>query len=468
MTRKIAAFLMTTLLILSLPSAAFAESSWLSLGNAAVEEMFTERDFDPSYVSAVDITLADGSSSASGKGVSIDRDTVTISQEGVYRLSGSLSNGQIVVYAAESSKVQLVLDNVSVTKEGGAAIQVVRADKVFVTTAGGSENTLSSVGKLLDEDIDAAVYSKNDICFNGEGMLRIVSQAGHGIATKDDLKICSGNYEIKAEKRGLSGKDSIRIGGGYIHINANGDGLHSEHDQADKGYIFISGGELDIVSDKDGIDCTNYFELLGGSVHIDAASDGINAAAENDLDVSAFVSIGGGLLSIKAAEDGIDSNGSIGVHGGEVYISAAPRGGDGALDYATAAEIHGGTVAAASARDMAMNFSSADAQGSMLCAFSKPHSAGEEVRLMDESGTVLLSFAPGCDYQAIVLSCAEVMPGSSYTVCAGDETLELTMDGNLHGSGFGPMGGAGMPPFPGEGRPGFPEHPGSMKKPGKF
>ena len=59
MTRKIAAFLITTLLILSLPSAAFAESSWLSLGNAAVDEMFTERDFDPSYVNAVDITLAD-------------------------------------------------------------------------------------------------------------------------------------------------------------------------------------------------------------------------------------------------------------------------------------------------------------------------------------------------------------------------------------------------------------------------
>ena len=235
MYRKLTAILMAALLMLSLSAGAFAESADLTLEHPAVNEMFTQRDFDPSYESAVDIILADAASSVSGSGVNIDRDTVTITHEGVYRLSGSLSKGQIVVYAPEAAKVQLVLDGVSVSNEGGAAIHVVQADKVFVSTAKDSENSLSSVGRLRDEDVDGAVFSKTDICFNGEGMLYVSSEEGHGIATKDDLKICSGSYEIAAEKRGLSGKDSIRIGGGDIRIRANGDGLHSEHDKADKG-----------------------------------------------------------------------------------------------------------------------------------------------------------------------------------------------------------------------------------------
>lgn len=491
MHRKMIVLLMATVFMLSIPAEAFAASDELTPEHPAVKEMFTSRDFDPSYEKSVDITLADAASSADAEGVRIDGDTVTITHEGVYRLSGSLSKGQVVVYAPEAAKVQLVLDGAAITNEGGPAIHVAQADKVFVTAAKDSENSLRSVGSLRDEDVDGAVYSKADICFNGEGRLYIGSEEGHGIATKDDLKICSGSYEIEAEKRGLSGKDSIRIGGGDIRIKANGDGLHSEHDKADKGYIFISGGSIDISSGKDGIDCTNYLNVLAGSIRIDAASDGINVARADDRDTSACVTVSGGILSIKAAEDGIDSNGSISLHGGELYISAAPRGGDGALDYSLAAELYGGTVAAASARDMAMNFSAAEAQGSMLCLFSNPHSAGEEVQLMDESGNVLLSFVPEYDYQAVVLSCAGVASGGKYAVCAGDETVEIAMDGNLYGSAFPFMGAPGMMPPHGADFPEMPQGmeppempmgtppelpegmeapkmPGGIKKPGKF
>lgn len=452
--KKALSLLVCTALMLSMCLSASAESTYLSLGSAQLDEMFTERDFDPSYDSAVDITLSDGNSASDSKAVRIDRDNVTITQEGVYRLSGSLSKGQIVVYAPDNAKVQLVLDGVSITNEGGAAIEIARADKVFITSAEGSHNSLASTGALINKDVDAAVFSRNDICFNGWGMLKISSESGHGIATKDDLKICSGSYEIQAEKRGLSGKDSIRIGGGSISVDSRGDGLHSAHDDADKGYIFIAGGDLKVTSGKDGIDCTNYLSIVDGKISIVAESDGINAAGTNDLDTSAFVAVSGGVLSITAKEDGIDSNGSLGVSGGEIYISAAPGGGDAALDYGVSAEISGGLVAAASAKQMAQNFSLADAQGSMLCSFAMPHRAGEEVRLSGESGNLLLSFVPELDFDAVLLSCPGLEAGGSYTVSAGDETLELSMDGSLYGGGFGPGGPeAGMVPPPEMGKP---------------
>ena len=189
---------------------------------------------------------------------------------------------------------------------------------------------------------------------------------------------------------------------------------------------------------------------------INAESDGINAAGEDDFDGGCFVAVSGGVLNITAKEDGIDSNGSLGVSGGEVYISAAPNGGDGALDYGTAAEVSGGVVVAASGRDMAANFLSADAQGSMLCVFSQPHSAGENITLSLD-GKELLSFAPMLDYQAVVISSPDVVEGNTYTVSAGDETVEITMSGKISSNGFSPKGGFGMSP-PGAMPPeGFPQ-----------
>ena len=425
------------------PHGAVPEALEINLPGA--EDMFTERDFDPSYTDCARIDLADGASVSDSKAVSVDKDSLTISQEGIYMLSGTLSNGQIVVRAPESAKVQLVLDGADISSRGSAAIYIVSADKVFITSTEGSENSLRSAGPYNSSDIDGTVFAHSDICFNGSGSLAVVSETGHAIATKDDLKICSGSYSISSAKRGLSGKDSIRIGGGTISVDSQGDGLHSEHDSADKGYIFISGGEIQVQAAKDGIDCTNYFNMTGGEVTITAGSDGINAACADDSapGVTNLVRISGGEMNIIAREDGIDSNGNLSMAGGTLCVSAAPTGGDGALDYELTGEISGGSVVAASAREMAANFNLAASQGSMLCSFSQSHPAGEEIKLKDAQGNVLLSFSPENEYQAVVLSCADIQPSGKYTVSAGSESLEISMEGTLWGNGFGPMGGHG-------------------------
>lgn len=443
MKKRLFAAFVAMMLTLSPAAASALGTEAPGLDDSRVNEMFTKRDFETGYESFESIALSDGASTSDSRAVSIDGDKISIAQQGVYKISGSLSNGQIIVRAPETAKVELVLDGADISCTGSAAIYVVSADKVFVTTEKGSKNALSSFGKLKDDKIDSVVYSANDVCFKGEGMLKISSEQGHGIATKDDLKICSGSYEIKAAKRGLSGKDSIRIGGGDIWIESGSDGLHSEHNDADKGFIFISGGSVSVKSGKDGIDCTNYMSLLSGDIRIVAESDGINAAAENDAYTGNLVEIAGGRLEIQAMEDGIDSNGSIKVSGGELLINAAPRGGDSALDCGAKAEILGGSVIAVSAKDMAANFTES-AQGSILCVFESAHRAGEEVFLSDRDGNTVLSYAPELDYQAVVFSSDDIAADGEYIVSAGNESLEIKMSGNVYGQGFGPMGG--MPP----------------------
>ena len=75
------------------------ESTEISEESFTDEEMFTDRDKDASYEESesVPITLSDNGVECDSKNVEISDSVVTIKAEGTYLLSGSLSNGQIVV-----------------------------------------------------------------------------------------------------------------------------------------------------------------------------------------------------------------------------------------------------------------------------------------------------------------------------------------------------------------------------------
>ena len=174
-------------------------------------EMFSERDKEVGYEEAEStvILLADNGFSCESDAVSITENTVTIKDEGTYILSGSLSNGMVIVEAEDTDKIQLVLNGVSISNTQSAALYIRSADKVFVTTASGTENILENNGTYtaIDENnIDAAVFSKSDLTFNGEGTLTITAQEGHGIVSKDDLVLTSGTYVITSEVMGFQGK----------------------------------------------------------------------------------------------------------------------------------------------------------------------------------------------------------------------------------------------------------------------
>lgn len=219
-------------------------------------DMFTDRDKEIGYdeESSANITLADNKSSCDSNAVQIDGDTITITDEGTYILSGELTNGMIIVDTEDTDKVQLVLDGVAITSAESAAIYVRSADKVFLTTASGSENILTNGGTYTaidDNNIDAVIFSKDDLTLNGAGTLTIHAAAGHGVTSKDDLVLTSGTYDITAEKHGLSGKDSVRIAGGTYQITCGKDGLHASNtDDTSLGFIYIAGGNFEITMDS--------------------------------------------------------------------------------------------------------------------------------------------------------------------------------------------------------------------------
>lgn len=291
------------------------------------DDMFTDRDKEVGYDedTATAITLSDDASSCDSSSVTISNNTITITDEGTYLLTGSLSDGQVIV-DADDKKVQLVLDSVNINCDTSAALYVKAADKVFVTLASDSENSLSNTSDFVaidDNNIDAVIFSKDDLTLNGSGTLTVTAKYGHGIVSKDDLVITSGTYQITAAKHALSGKDSVRIADGVLTLDAGTDGIHSENTDNDaKGFIYIANGDISITADSDGFDAEETLQVDGGNIEVAAGDDGLHA--DGDLIITdgtinvtksyeglegMTVTVEDGDISVVSSDDGINAAG---------------------------------------------------------------------------------------------------------------------------------------------------------------
>lgn len=250
-------------------------------------------------------TLSDDGITGETDGVAINGQMVTITAEGTYIFSGTLSEGQIVV-DADNAKVQIVFDNVDITCASSAAVYVKSAEKVFVTLAEGSQNTLRNTDEYVaidDNNIDAVIFAKSDLTLNGTGSLTIISAEGHGIVSKDDLKITGGTYDITAAGHALSGKDSVRIADGTFILTAEKDGIHAENaDDEEKGYIYIADGDFTITSDGDGMDASNIVQIEDGTLDITAGGGAANSLKTHESDVPGGP--GGGMPQNGEKPDG--------------------------------------------------------------------------------------------------------------------------------------------------------------------
>ena len=447
-----------------------------SVTETDTSDMFSDRDKEVGYdeSESVTISLADNSSICESDAVSITENTITIKDEGTYILSGSLSDGMVIVEAEDTDKVQIVLNGASISNDQSAALYVRSADKVFVTTASGTENTLehngSSYTAIDENNIDAAIFSKSDLTLNGEGTLTVTAQEGHGIVSKDDLVLTSGTYVITSASHGLSGKDSVRIANGTYTIVSGKDGIHAQNkDDSSSGFVYLAGGTYTISAGDDGIhaasnvtisdgkiDIAQSYEgieglsidIAGGEISVLASDDGINAAGGNDNSSSegfqggddqfastegAYIQISGGVLHVNASGDGIDSNGDITVSGGETYVSGPTNDGNGSLDYNGSAQITGGIFAASGSSGMAQNFDSSSTQGVIMVNVDGQE-GNTAISLLDSSSTELLSWTAEKQYSSIIISTPEIQQGETYTITAGTAEQSVTMDSLVYGS----------------------------------
>ena len=487
-----------------------------AMSDAAIDitDMFTKRDLAGNYdeSEAVKITLSGKTAACNSSNVQIEDGVVTIKAAGVYVLSGTFTDGTIVVDAGDDDKVQLVLDGVSITAADYAAIYAKNADKVFVTLAEGAGNSLMVSGDYVqtdDNNVDAVIFAKCDLTLNGTGSLTVKDNTGHGIVSKDDLVVTGGTYTIYSQDHCLNGKDSVRIADGTFNLSCDEDGIHAGNDDQQDGYVYIEGGDINISVGDDALHAEGLLIITGGDIDVSkscegvegykilvtggdidviSSDDGFNAAGgssgsgdnhdgfgdgpgmggvDMDADNDAYILITGGRININANGDGIDSNGCIGITGGSVYVLGPSDNGNGAMDYGICAAITGGEIVAVGGSGMAQGFGDESTQCSALVNFDEWVDAGETITLTDSDGKEVFSYKVDKKFNSVVISTSDMKQGDNYTLTVGDQNSTFTLDDITYSEGSGGMQRpGGNLDNGGIQRPGGNSDDGNMQRPG--
>lgn len=267
--------------------------------------------------------------------------SITIKNEGIYYLTGTIENGNVTINT--SGNVKLILNNIKINNNSGPALLVSEAENVVIELKDGSENYLSdgSSYNVTDEDINATLFSKDDLILQGEGTLNIKANYQDGIVSKDDLKIINGVYNIEAKGNGIRGKDSIYILDGAFNIETGNDAIKSTNDtDEEKGFIKIENGNFELVAENDGIQAETKLLIQNGDFNIKTGNGGNNSYQERYQNWNSNTSTGSikgikandnlvienGSFIIDSEDDAIHSNSYIGIKNGKFNINSGDDG----------------------------------------------------------------------------------------------------------------------------------------------
>lgn len=345
-----------------------------------------------------------------GEGTDADKHTageaaahtvVNITAPGAYRISGTLSAGQIRVdlgkdaYEEADAVAEIILSDVDITCTVAPAI-------LFLNTYECDGNWSAD---SASPDVDTTKAGAN-LVLEGENTV-------------------SGAYVAKIFKDKDSDKKLWKQDGAiysYMSLNVFGP------------------GSLTLNAANEGLDTELHLTINGGNITINSQNDGINT---NEDGVS-VTTINGGNLSIFAglgAEgDGIDSNGYLVINDGNVISCAKPVS-DAGLDSNLGSYINGGTVIAMGA---SMDWAESDSgQVTMNLQFTRQQTAGSELKITAADGTEIFSFTPEAEhlrgFSGLILSVPALTRGQTCNVYIGGVQMAYTGTDVMRGPG-------GMPP----------------------
>lgn len=344
-----------------------------------------------------------------GEGAEADKHTkeeanantvLNITKAGTYRISGTLSKGQIKVDLGEDAKadenavVTLILDNADITCDVAPAILF---NNVYECDKDASTDNAKS-------DVDTQKAGANII---------IADDSTNTVRGSHVAKI----YKDNSEEKKLCKQDGAVYS--YMSMNVNAEEK--------------SNGILNIFADNEGLDTELHLTINGGNINIWADNDGINTN-EDGISVT---TINNGILHIVAGlgeeGDGIDSNGWLVINGGTVISSANPKA-DAGLDSDMGSYINGGTVIALGST---MDWAESDSkQVTMNLQFAELKNADDAIIVTDTDGKAIFAYNPSGDellgenarqYQGAIISSPSFKADETYNVYVGG-----TISGNCN------------------------------------
>lgn len=266
-------------------------------------------------------------------------DDVTITDGGVYVLTGTLTDGRVLVNAP-GADVTLVLQNADITCTDSSALYIYKAANVLVYLPDGTASTLTdgssydygdSFSSADDEEPNACLYAKSDLIIAGGGTLTVTGNANNGITGKDALKIEDASVTVTAANHGVNGKDCLVLKQADVTVTSGGDALRATNDSDSAlGCILIGASVLTLTAGEDGIQAETALTLFdtaciitsgggsGGALADDVSAKGIKAGTG--------ITVRSGSYTLDCADDAVHANGSVTVSGGTFAVTTGDDG----------------------------------------------------------------------------------------------------------------------------------------------
>lgn len=266
-------------------------------------------------------------------------DDVTITDGGVYVLTGTLTDGRVLVNAP-GADVTLVLQNADITCTDSSALYIYKAASVLLYLPDGTASTLTDgssydygdgVSSASDEEPNACLYAKSDLIIAGGGTLTVTGNANNGITGKDALKIEDASVTVTAANHGVNGKDCLVLKQADVTVTSGGDALRATYDSDSAlGCILIGASVLTLTAGEDGIQAETALTLFdtaciitsgggsGGALADDVSAKGIKAGTG--------ITVRSGSYTLDCADDAVHANGSVTVSGGTFAVTTGDDG----------------------------------------------------------------------------------------------------------------------------------------------
>lgn len=433
------------------------------------------------------ITFNSSSISENSDGATVSGSTLTITKGGYYIVSGTLTNGQIVVDASGET-VKIKLSGVTVTNSSSSPFYIKKAEKAIIFMADGTINTFTDASTYSNSDEpNATIFSNSYVAFTGTGTLTVKANYNDAISSDDEVIINNGVINVTAKDDGIRGKNYLKIDGGVVTVTASaGHAIKSDNEtKAGYGLVVVNGGTLNLTSTaKDGIHAVKrvvinggtttiaaaksqglkadslvainggttvvstshegiespYIKVNDGILYLNASDDGFNASFGNggENNDNSMLTLAGGYVYVNATGgDGLDSNGNITMTGGTVLVHGPSQQPEVAIDYNGTFNMTGGfLIASGTNSNMAQGVSTSSSQYSLKITTNSTISSGTLIHIQDASGNDIATFKPLRNYASIIFSSSLLTKGSSYSVYTGGTSTGVLKDGLYTGGTY--------------------------------
>lgn len=201
--------------------------------------------------------------SGAPEALSAEGQSLTLRQGGRYRISGSLTDGRLIVDAPPWETVHLILEGVTITCRTTEPLWIKSAACVILETAPGSVNSLNDCETasgspsedpqgnakfpLAGEPFAACLRCDCRLIVQGSGTLNLSGKRGNSLITGGDLFLEGGVLTLNAVHTAALIHGSLRISGGRLNITSAENGVAAIGYGGWEGNVLVEGGTLAVA-----------------------------------------------------------------------------------------------------------------------------------------------------------------------------------------------------------------------------